>query len=303
MRTHNRTETGRAASAAYCILAYAVAGAGAWSLVHFGKFNNPFVAALIADLVATAIVFLFSMKANNSSMYDPYWSVAPLPITLYWIFIAGGEPTLREIIIVMLILAWSIRLTHNWFLGWRGLDHEDWRYRSFRPHTGRAYWALSFLGFHLMPTLMVFMGLVPVYLVMKSSAPLNPLDALPIMITAAAITLEAVSDRQLRVYRRNRGTGENILDSGLWRYSRHPNYFGEILFWWGLYLFAPLASTSHLWAVVGPASMTLMFQFISVPMMEKHLEKHNPGYRQETAHISALLPLPSRTERRDKTPD
>jgi steroid 5-alpha reductase family enzyme len=295
------SDCGKNKSLAYCILSYAVAGCGGWAIIEFGSFESTLAAAFAADLAGTVLIFIFSLIADNTSVYDPYWSIAPLPITLYWMISAGGWPALRQIIIAVLVLAWSVRLTLNWIRGWRGLGHEDWRYNGFRTRTGRAYWLISFAGFQLMPTLIVFLGLIPVNLAMNSRRGFNAVDALACVITAAAVLIEAVSDRRLRAFRQNRDHDRTSLYTGLWRFSRHPNYFGEVLFWWGLYLFTLAGSTRNAWSVVGPVSITLLFRFVSIPMMEKHLEERNPRYREETAHMSCLLPLPfskTRTVRR-----
>ena len=241
------------------MFAYATAGFAAWAVTHFFDFNSPLAGAFAADLAATVLIFLFSMIADNSSIYDPYWSVAPVPIALYWIIHAGGALTARGILVVALILCWSFRLTFNWLVGWRGIEHEDWRYSSFRNRTGRAYWAISFLGFHLMPTLMVFLGLLSVNLAVNSPSPFSPLDAAALVATTAAIIIEAVADKQLKVFRHTCGRDAGTLNTGVWRYSRHPNYFGEILFWWGLFLFALAGSINHYWTAVGPSPSRFCF--------------------------------------------
>jgi len=113
---------------------------GALGFVALGGFENPLLAMLGADLIATLVVFVFSLALNNSSMYDPYWSVAPIVIALAWA--AGGGGGLVSGVLLAVIVAWGLRLTWNFARGWSGLDHEDWRYVGYRENTGLLYWGV-----------------------------------------------------------------------------------------------------------------------------------------------------------------
>src|SRR5690606_29437298 len=117
---------------------------------------DPIWTAAAASLVATVIIFAFSVALSNSSMYDPYWSVAPPALLAYWL--TQGELSPRLMLAGTLVLLWSLRLTWNFLRGWGGLAHEDWRYPHLRHKTGRAYWLVSFLGIHFFPTVLTFAG-------------------------------------------------------------------------------------------------------------------------------------------------
>jgi steroid 5-alpha reductase family enzyme len=241
------------------------------------------------------------MAFNNSSLYDPYWSVAPPIIALYWL-LSSTSPTvaLRVVPLFALVLVWSVRLTANWARRWQGLEHEDWRYVAFRERFQRLYWPVSFLGIHLFPTIVVFLGCLSLYAVLgASSRGPGILDAAAIAVTAAAVWIEATADRQLRRYLSRRSSAGSstegsakggIYDRGLWALSRHPNYFGEVLFWWGLYLFALSDSPSSWWALLGPLAMTALFVFVSVPMMDRHMLASRPEYAQVMRVRSGLVP-------------
>lgn len=166
---------------------------------------------------------------------------------------ARRAPLAREAVVLALVLVWGARLTYNWARGWRGLGHEDWRYAEYR-RVGRAYWIVSFFGFHLMPTIWVYLGCLSLLPVFSSPRPLSVLDGLALLVTAGAIATEAVADEQLRAFRLATPSPGRVLDTGLWAICRHPNYLGELSFWWGLYLFALAADPSTWWAIVGPAS-------------------------------------------------
>ena len=113
-------------------------------------------------------------------------------------------------------------------------------------------------------------------------------------MTGAAIWIEAISDAQLRGFRNTNPPAGTILKSGLWAYSRHPNYFGEILFWWGLYLFGLAAEPTMWWTIIGPSAITLLFVFISVPMIDKRSLVRRPGYTEHMMTTSAIVPWPNR---------
>jgi steroid 5-alpha reductase family enzyme len=252
---------------------------------------NSFINVLIADLAATIIVFMFSILLKNSSVYDPYWSVIPPFIAIYLIYLFPEGDMLRQTIVFGLVLFWAVRLTANWARGWNGLQHEDWRYRKIASDTGKFYWPVSFLGIHLMPTLFVFLGCLPLWFALKSTSPIGILDILAIIITLAAILIEWISDEQLRQFKKTAKKDE-YMSKGLWSVIRHPNYFGEILFWFGLFLFVPASNSfDGWWTAVGFVSMILLFNFISIPLMEKRNLESKKDYQVYISEVYAMLPL------------
>ena len=279
------------------LLAYIVAFLVAFFFTKANATDNHLMNAALADLLGTVVIFMFSVALSNSSTYDPYWSVVPLPIALYWYIVNyTPEMNLRHIIVLLLLLWWGARLTYNWARGWTGLSHEDWRYRMLAEKTGNAYWAVSFMGIHFFPTVMVFLGLLPVYVIMKSNAPLNIIDAIAIVVTTGAILIETISDNQLRKHVLNKDRDSDMpLNTGLWKYSRHPNYFGEISFWGGLFIFALAISTDLYWTGVGFVAMVILFVFISIPMMEKRQGENKPGYESYKSKVSMLIPWPPKS--------
>ena len=191
---------------------------------------------LIADIAATTLIFVFSIIFNNSSIYDPYWSVVPPLIAIYLMKIFPNGDHSRQLIILALVLLWSIRLTVNWFRGWKGIRHQDWRYTSIAEKTGKWYWPVSFAGIHLMPTIFVFLGCLPLWYSMSDTSPFNVYDLFAALFTFSAILTEWIADEQLKQFRKiNRE--DSFIRSGIWNYSRHPNYLGEISFWGGIFLF------------------------------------------------------------------
>jgi len=274
-------------------LAYALALAAGSAAAWLAPVERPLWVAAVADAVATCVVFAASARYRNSSFYDPYWSLAPIAIALYW-GLAAESPRVdaaRQLCVAALIAWWGLRLTWNWARGWRGLDHEDWRYRQLQQQSGRAYWLVSFVGIHMLPTAIVFLGLVPAYAALSlGERPWGLLDSLAACVTAAAILCEQTADRQLLRFRRAGPAPEAILATGLWARSRHPNYLGEMGFWWGLALFGLAAVPEWWWAAAGALAISLMFRAVSLPLIESRMCERRPGYAEHQGRVPMVLP-------------
>jgi steroid 5-alpha reductase family enzyme len=257
--------------------------------------HDPLWVGLVADVVATLVIFGFSRGFRNSSYYDTFWSVAPIFVVGYWtIFADAGANPVRQALCLGAIAFWGTRLTTNWATQWPGLAHEDWRYRDLRHRSGFAFPLVDLLGIHLMPTLLVFLALWPAYLAVTSPAPVGMLDLAATAVAVGATFLEAKADAQLRAFRLTNKTPEAVIDEGLWRWSRHPNYLGEIGFWWGVWLFGVAATPKAAVACVGAVAIAALFRFVSIPMMEGRLEARRPAYAEVRRTVPMLLPWPPR---------
>jgi steroid 5-alpha reductase family enzyme len=261
--------------------------------------RHPVWVAGIADVAATLAIFAFSFAFSNSSFYDAYWSVAPVPIAVYWALAAdpagGGAVPERQALALAVLGLWAVRLTANWVRGWEGLGHEDWRYVDLRASSGRLYWPVSLLGLHAFPTAIVFLGLLPLWPALAAGGrPLGWIDGLACAVGLAGVALELVADEQLRAFRRSRPPPEAICERGLWAWSRHPNYLGEILFWVSLALFGQAAGGLAWWTWLGVVAMVAMFRLASIPMKEARMLARRPGYAERQRRVSLLLPWPAR---------
>jgi len=275
----------------YCALVYALTFVICFVAHLFLAERQPILTIAILDIIATVVVFAFSVLANNSSIYDPYWSVVPPVIFTYWAVSVndGTVITGRQILILFLVFLWGIRLTVNWIRRWKGMEDEDWRYQNFRNKFGKRYWPVSFLGIHLLPTIFVLLACIAVYPAIANPDPLAPVDSIAFLVALVAVIIETVSDNQLRKYLKDPGD-KSFLSTGIWQYSRHPNYFGEILFWIGLFIFSAGIKPFTWWIIPGPVGMILLFWFISLPMIDRRMLQRKPGYEDYKRKTSGIIP-------------
>jgi len=245
----------------------------------------------MADVIGTVVVFIFSMIFNNSSMYDPYWSVQPFVIA---VFLAWPlqELNLMGMIVLFMVFLYGLRLTLNFYRGWPGMKHEDWRYRNFRESFPKLYWPISFLGIHLFPTIMVFlacMSLTQIYL--GPGLEMNIWFFLGVLTMVMAVGLAYIADEQMKKFRTQSENKGKLMREGLWKHSRHPNYLGEIMTWWGLFFFSLATGYDQWWMVAGPLTVSIMFLGISIPMLEKREMERRPEYAEYKKEVGMLLPF------------
>jgi steroid 5-alpha reductase family enzyme len=276
----------------YVIISYVFAFFTSIGIGIIFSFLHPLLMILIADIAGTIIIFISSTIIKNTSIYDAYWSVAPLIIAFYYLlFPLTSTNSFRFIILFCFVFVWSFRLTFNWLRQWRGLKHEDWRYTMYREKRGKSFWLTNLIGLHIMPTIQVYLGSLSLYPALSiRTKQIWIIDIIAIFITAAAILIESISDQQLYNFIKTRQNPKENITKGLWKYSRHPNYFGEILFWWSLYLFALASDLTYYWAIIGPVSITVLFNILSIPMMETRNLERKPDYAIYKKKVSKLIP-------------
>lgn len=246
---------------------------------------------LIADVIGTVVVFIFSMIFNNSSMYDPYWSVQPFVIAAFLAW-PLQELDVFGMIVLFMVFLYGLRLTLNFYRGWPGMKHEDWRYRDFRKNFPNLYWPISFLGVHLFPTIMVFLACMSmVYIYLGPGLELNAWFIVGLLTMILAVGLAFVADEQMKKFMMNPDNKGKLMREGLWKSSRHPNYLGEILTWWGLFFFSLSAGYDMWWTIAGPLTVTIMFIFISIPMLEKRELERRPEYKDYMKEVAVLIPF------------
>ena len=253
-------------------------------LFVFKKINyGIFYDILIVDVIATVIIYFFSFYFKNSSIYDPYWSVIPPIILFYFIYIVN-EINFQAYLLLFSVFFWGLRLTFNWMRSWPGMHHEDWRYIDMRKSSGKYFQFSNFFGIHLFPTLIVFACCIPMYDALNKQ--IDVFTYFGFSLCFIGVLYEIISDQQLYNFKKN-NTG--IINSGLWKYSRHPNYYGEILFWWGIYFYGVSNESIFNW-IFAPIAMTIMFLYVSIPWIENKIIKTRPKYLEYKNKVSVLCP-------------
>ena len=233
---------------------------------------------LVWHITATLFVFLFSYIHKNSSIYDPFWHVAPIPIVFY-IANQSSLPDLQLNLVLSAFLFWALRLTYNWYLNWTNLNHEDFRYIDLKDNNRFFAFINDLFGIHLIPTLIVNVSLYPIYEALMSNN-LNNLIYIGFILIILAVVIQYISDAQMRKFKSNESNFDKTMKYGLWKYSRHPNYLGEVSFWFGIYIFALASGSTSIWLLACPMVMLALFVFISCPMMDNRSLKKRPDYKE-----------------------
>ena len=244
------------------------------------------IALLIADVAATVATFLFSVLCRNASVYDPYWSVQP-PVILVACAV-GKQLTPLGGLTLAVVFFWGVRLTANWAYTFRNLTHQDWRYTMLREKTGAFYPVINFVGIHMVPTLVVYGCTLPAVYVIREGLTGNIAAMLCLCLSLVAATMQGIADIQMHKFRKNRD--DAFIRHGLWRYSRHPNYLGEILMWWGVGLSAVCATKGAWHLTAGAVANTVLFFAVSIPMADRR-QSRKPGFAEYKQQTRMLLPI------------
>ncbi len=255
-------------------------------LIYIALPYDTWLKVLIADVSATAFVYMFSLILNNASVYDPYWSVAPAVILTALCFASALNPI--KWALVASILIWSVRLTANFAYTFHSFEYIDWRYAMIKDKTGRLYPLVSFLGIHLFPTVVVYLCVLPAVFVITSDKSGSPLSLIFAICILLSVLLQGTADYQMHKYRKNKTTP--FIRCGVWKYSRHPNYLAEILVWWFVAFFAASYLLSSPLVFVGAIVNTLMFLFVSIPMADTR-QSRKAGFLDYKSRTRMLLPI------------
>jgi len=251
------------------------------------------VIGLVAVLALFTGLWLVSLLVKNSSIVDMWWGPGILLIGLAYFTTSHGA-AVRGRTVVALLMVWAVRLA--WHIGARNIGHgEDFRYAKWRRERGAAWWWFSYFKVFVLQAVIAWIISMPVYYAITSPEParFTALDVAATTLFAIGFLFEAIGDEQLRRFKKNPANQGRVLDTGLWRYTRHPNYFGEAVMWWGFGLFS--VAVGGYGGVIGPAIMTfLLIRVSGVALLEKTLQESKPGYAQYVRATSAFLPRPPR---------
>jgi len=245
---------------------------------------------VVAIFVYASLWFLAAQRLRRYDIADIAWGLGFIFLSLIGQFSESGF-SIRGLMVQTLVVFWGLRLSLHIFLRNRGKE-EDPRYRKWRLDWGAYASIRAYFQLFLLQGLLIVVILTPAtYILARSDPDLNWLDALGFAVWLAGFITETVADMQMSRFKRNPSNRGKFISSGLWRYSRHPNYFGEVLLWWGLWLMACSAPGGWM-TVLGPATITVLILFVSgIPLLEKRYEgqAEYEAYRRRT---SAFIPLP-----------
>jgi len=243
--------------------------------------------ALVAMLALGFVTWLLSVFKRDVSIVDSIWSLMFLAAAL--VYIRHNEAlSIREVLIFVLVLIWAIRLAV--YLTWRNWGQpEDGRYQQIREKYSPYFAFKSLLIIFVFQAVLAWLVSLPLLLSLTTTQSLSILDMFAMILWLVGMGFESIADLQLFRFKANPDNKGKVLDSGLWRYSRHPNYFGEFCIWWGFYLFA--VASGGWWTILSPLMMSfLLLRFSGVALLEKDIHERRPAYRDYIARTNAFIP-------------
>jgi steroid 5-alpha reductase family enzyme len=252
-------------------------------------------ALVLAGLGATlALMFLawaLSLALRNTGIVDVFWGLAIAGAGVAWVLVAPQDAP-RGALAATLAVVWALRLGGH--ILWRGWGRpEDRRYREIRARNEPGFAVKSLYLVFGLQAVLAWLVAFPLYGAAVSTAPLGALDYAGVALWVFGFGYEAIADAQLAGFQRRGGADRGVMQAGLWRYSRHPNYFGECVLWWGLWLVA--AGGGAWWTAFGPALLTFFLLKVSgVALTEKDIADRRPEYRDYIRRTSAFFPAPPR---------
>jgi steroid 5-alpha reductase family enzyme len=253
---------------------------------------------LLLSLAAMALLWLLSLRLRDASIVDVWWGPGFALIAAASIALAPGGDPARAALVVCLTTLWGLRL--GAYLLWRNAGKaEDPRYQAMRRRHGDRFGRVSLLSVFGLQGLLQWFVSLPLQLA-QTGGPTGGLGALDYAggaLFAVGFGFESLGDLQLARFKADPANRGRVMERGLWRYTRHPNYFGDCLVWWGLWLVACGAPGGVL-TLASPALMTVLLRRVSgVALLERGLVKRKPGYVDYVARTSAFFPLPPRAPR------
>lgn len=250
----------------------------------------------VFDVISTFIIYLLSLVIKNSSLYDAYWSLTPWVMLTYLIILNYTNLNIYHYIVYIFFSFWSFRLTLNWIITFENRKWIDWRYQDLKAKSNKYTWQfINFFGIMMMPTLLVFVAFIPLIYVININV--NALSLIGGLIILGGTILELFSDHYMHKFLKSNQHNE-VINIGLWKYSRHPNYLGEILIWVGVYLILLLSAYEYWYLLVGSLLIILLFNFISIPLAEKRQLSKRSTYKEYQLETSRILILPRKKNKK-----
>ena len=254
------------------------------------EFFQIYLQALGIIVVMSTIVWLISIPLKNVSIVDVFWGIGFVIVCAFYFFNTEGSES-RKILLMTLVALWGLRLSG--YIGWRNYGKgEDFRYQQFRKNYGEErYWWFSFFQVFLLQGVLIWIISAPLLAAQfyGSDLHLGWLDLIAIMVWGIGFVFEAGGDFQMAKFKANPANKGKVLNTGFWRYTRHPNYFGDATVWWGYGLFS--LAVGSFWPLLGPVLMTaLIIKVSGVALLERTLKDTKPEYKKYVQSTNAFLP-------------
>lgn len=252
-----------------------------------------YLTGLAALVAMTLLVWVSSLVRKDAGIIDLFWSLTFIVTTIVFALTTDAEPGLRTSLTLILVSVWGLRLSgyltlRNWG------EPEDYRYQRMRERGGPNWPYKSLITVFWGQAVLAWIVSAPLLAAVDGSRDLGVLAYLGIGVWAVGLFFEAVGDWQLSYFKRDAANKGKVLDSGLWRYTRHPNYFGDFMVWWGLFLVA--ADAGGWWSVYGPIVMSVLLMRVSgVTLLERKLVRSRSGYAEYVSSTNAFFPGPKRS--------
>ncbi|MDH5616803.1 MAG: DUF1295 domain-containing protein [Acidimicrobiia bacterium] len=255
---------------------------------------SPYLAAMVGVGILMVSTWLVSLVLRDASIVDLVWGFGFVVVAWVTFFWSGLDTTTnRQIILLALVTAWGLRLSV--YLSWRNIGKgEDFRYQAMRKHHGTRFPLISLATVFGLQGVLMWVVSLPVQAGMQTDRSLGVLAGAGVVFWVVGIFFETAGDGQLASFKADPANAGQVMDKGLWRYTRHPNYFGDFMVWWGLYLVG--ADGGAWWTLVGPAVMTaLLMRYSGAGLLEKSIGSRRPGYDDYIRRTNAFFPGPPKS--------
>jgi len=253
--------------------------------------DHDFAGGLAVAIIAFALLWGVSLVLKNAGIVDIFWGPGFIVVGAFYSLTVPGGPTVRGLAVLLLVIVWALRLALHIGLRNAGAG-EDFRYKKWRDEAGPNFWWVSFLKVFLLQAVVLWIVSSPLLLAhLGHSRPIGVLDGLGLVLWFGGFAYEAVADWQLRRFKKDPANAGRVMRSGLWSLSRHPNYFGEAVLWWGIALIT--LSAGGWMSMIGPAMITyLLLKVSGVALLDSAMVERRPDYAAYIASTPAFVPLP-----------
>lgn len=245
------------------------------------------LAAIVASLLA---LWCLSLLLRNASIVDIFWGCG-FAVVAWMSLWTSGELLPQQLVLTLMVSVWGLRLAG--YLAWRNIGKpEDYRYAAMREHHGKRFPVVSLFTVFGLQGLLMWIISLPIQVGISQDQDWHPARAIGLLLWIAGLFFETVGDFQLARFEADPRNQGRVMNRGLWRYTRHPNYFGDFLVWWGFY-FVAAESGSWWWTIIGPLLMSfLLIRVSGVRLLESSLRSRVAGYEDYVRDTSAFFPLP-----------